>query len=363
MEVIQELAKDIIFGQLRLVIATMDIEEINSDRDKFLANVSHNVETELKKIGLKLINVNITDIKDESGYIEALGKKAASEAVNQARVDVAQQEKLGAIGEAEANKVKHVRVAENDAEADKGRKQAESGRRIFVQGQEAEAIKGENEAKADIADYEAGLAMKQAEATRRGEVAKRQALVEIQKAEYAAEQERLRAVEIVREEIAKEKVEIAAEATAERVRREAAGEADAALRKYQAEAEGVRRVLEAKAGGYQALVASCGGDARAAATFLMVEKIEDIVARQVDAIRNLKIDRVTVWDSGGGGGQQASTTANFISSLVKSLPPLQDIAGMAGVELPQYLGHMKADESAEDRPAPPPPPAAGPKGA
>ena len=360
---IEAMVREIIFGQLRLTVASLTIEQINQDRESFLEAIRKNVEPELNKVGLYLINVNITDITDESGYIEALGKKAASEAVNQARVDVAQQEKLGAIGEAEANKVKHVRVAENDAEADKGRKQAESGRRIFVQGQEAEAIKGENEAKADIADYEAGLAMKQAEATRRGEVAKRQALVEIQKAEYAAEQERLRAVEIVREEIAKEKVEIAAEATAERVRREAAGEADAALRKYQAEAEGVRRVLEAKAGGYQALVASCGGDARAAATFLMVEKIEDIVARQVDAIRNLKIDRVTVWDSGGGGGQQASTTANFISSLVKSLPPLQDIAGMAGVELPQYLGHMKADESAEDRPAPPPPPAAGPKGA
>lgn len=54
---IQELAKDIIFGQLRLIIATMDIEEINSDRDKFLLAVSNNVEIELKKIGLKLINV------------------------------------------------------------------------------------------------------------------------------------------------------------------------------------------------------------------------------------------------------------------------------------------------------------------
>ena len=77
-EQIQELSKDILFGQLRLVIATMSIEEINSDRDKFLENISKNVDTELKKIGLKLINVNVTDIKDESGYIEALGKEAAA---------------------------------------------------------------------------------------------------------------------------------------------------------------------------------------------------------------------------------------------------------------------------------------------
>ena len=77
---VQELAKDIIFGQLRLVIATMNIEEINSDRDKFLTNVADNVDSELKKIGLKLINVNVTDIRDESGYIEALGKEAAAKA-------------------------------------------------------------------------------------------------------------------------------------------------------------------------------------------------------------------------------------------------------------------------------------------
>ncbi|MDE5549870.1 MAG: flotillin family protein, partial [Bacteroidaceae bacterium] len=73
---IQELARDILFGQLRLVIATMSIEELNSDRDKFLEAISSNVEVELKKIGLRLINVNVTDINDESGYIEALGQEA-----------------------------------------------------------------------------------------------------------------------------------------------------------------------------------------------------------------------------------------------------------------------------------------------
>jgi flotillin len=69
----------------------MTIEEINSDRDKFLENISKNVDSELKKIGLKLINVNVTDIKDESGYIEALGKEAAK-AINEAKISVAEQE-------------------------------------------------------------------------------------------------------------------------------------------------------------------------------------------------------------------------------------------------------------------------------
>ena len=75
LENIQDLAKDILFGQLRLVIATMDIEEINSDRDKFLEAVSRNVEGELKKIGLRLINVNVTDISDESAISTLWEKK------------------------------------------------------------------------------------------------------------------------------------------------------------------------------------------------------------------------------------------------------------------------------------------------
>src|SRR6186713_1804020 len=117
-EQIQELAKDILFGQLRLVIATMTIEEINSDRDKFLENISKNVDSELKKIGLKLINVNVTDIKDESGYIAALGKEAAAKAINEAKVSVAEQEKIGETGKAIADRERDTQIAETHRDRD-----------------------------------------------------------------------------------------------------------------------------------------------------------------------------------------------------------------------------------------------------
>ena len=345
---IEQMAREIIFGQLRLTVASLTIEQINQDRESFLASVRRNVEPELNKIGLYLINVNITDITDVSGYIDALGKKAAAEAVNQAMIDVAQQEKLGAIGETQAQKERNVRVAENEAEGQKGMKHAEADRRVYVQQQESEAIGGENKAKAEIADYNASLIVKQAEAQQRSEVAKRMAEVEIQKAQYKAETERLNAAEVAQQEIQKRKVEIAAEAEAERIRRVAKGEADGVLLKYQAEAEGMRKLLEGKATGYSKLVESCGGDAQAAATFLMVEKIEDIVARQVEAIKNLKIDKITVWDSGSSNG--TSSTANFAQNLIKSVPPLHEIARMAGVQLPDYLGKI-ADAPAPDKKA------------
>ncbi len=117
-EQIQELSKDILFGQLRLVIATMTIEEINSDRDKFLESISKNVDSELKKIGLKLINVNLTDIKDESGYIEALGKEAAAKAINEAKISVAEQEKIGKTGKAIADREKDVQITDKQRDRD-----------------------------------------------------------------------------------------------------------------------------------------------------------------------------------------------------------------------------------------------------
>jgi|TARA_B110000881_G_scaffold207276_1_gene211354 flotillin len=337
---IEEMASEIIFGQLRLTVASLTIEHINSDREKFLEQIRTNVDQELNKVGLYLINVNITDITDEADYIASIGKKAAAIAVNKAKVDEADAMRDGAIGEAKANRDKDIQVAENHAQSEKGKKAAEADERVFVQEQEATAVQGENISRASIADYNADLAEKEAEAHRRAEVAQKNAQAQIERAQYELEGERLRAEEIAREEIAKQQIEIAAEAEAERQRRVASGEADATLARYKAEAEGVQAVLEAKASGYASLVQSAGGDAKAAATLLMVEKIENIVAKQVEAISNLKIDKITVWDSAGGGKGEGST-ANFVSSLIHSLPPVHDVAKMAGIDLPEYLGSMK----------------------
>ena len=339
---IEEMAKEIIFGQLRLTVASLTIEQINQDRDAFLELTRKNVDTELQKVGLYLINVNLVDITDESDYIESIGKKAAATAVENARVDVANAERDGAVGAAAANRTKEIEVAKNLAEAEKGRKTAEADQRVYVGQQEALAVSGENSAKAEIANSDADLAEAEASANQRAEVATAMSEAEIQKAKFTEEEERLKASEIVREQIQKQQIEIAAEAEAERQRRIARGEADAILARYEAEASGVQKVLEAKAAGYQGLVGSAGGDAKAAATLLMVEKIDQMVSAQVEAIRNLKIDSITVWDSGGDG--DGSSTSNFISNLVKSLPPLHDIASNAGVDLPDYLGSMSDDD-------------------
>jgi flotillin len=344
---IHDLAKDIIFGQLRLVVATMDIEEINSNRDKFLANVSSNVEAELKKIGLKLINVNVTDIKDESGYIEALGKEAAAKAINDARRSVAEKNRDGSIGEADAHQDERTRVAALHAQAKIGEANASRDERIKIADANAIAVEGENESRVTIANSEAKRREAEAEANRIAIAAEKVKEADALRESYAAEQEAekvrafrdeatQRANVIIPAEIAKKRAEIDAEAEAEMLRRRARGEADAIFAKMDAEARGIYEVLSKQAEGFKQLVAAAGNSSEDAVKIMIADKLPDLVKLQAEAIKNIKIDKVTVWDSGQGKSGKSST-ADFISGLYGSVPPLQEMFNMAGLNLPEYL--------------------------
>ncbi len=335
---IQELAQEIIFGQLRLVVASMDIEEINSDRDKFLTNISQSVESELKKVGLKLINVNITDIVDESGYIEALGKEAAAHAINAARKSVAEKTRDGSIGEANAVQDERTQVAAANAQA----------------------VEGENIAKINVANSDSLRRQREAEAERTAIASEKVQAAKALEESYAAEKdaeiaraERVRSSQmadiVVPAEIDKKKVEIDAEAEAERIRRRAKGEADAILFKAQAEAQGLFEVLTKQAQGLDEIVKAAGNDPKDAVLLLVADKLPELVKTQAEAIKNIKIDKVTVWDSGSKDGEGKNSTANFISGMYKSVPPLQEMFNMAGMQLPEYLkGKDVEDQTTQD---------------
>lgn len=326
MNEIQELAKDIVFGQLRLVVATMEIEEINNDRDKFLLAVSNNVEIELKKIGLRLINVNVTDINDESGYIEALGKEAAAKAINDAKKSVAEQDRDGEIGQANAQRDQRIQVAAANALA----------------------IRGENESKIEVAQSEALRREKEAEAMRIATAAEAVQAAKAKEEAYIAQKmaEETRAQletatqqadVIVKANIAKEQAVIEAEAQAEVARRTAKGEADALYAKMEAQALGAQEILMKQANGMRELVTAAGGDADSAIRLILANNMEELMRIQVEAIKNIKIDKVTVWD-GGSNKDGKTATADFISGMMKSIPPMGEMFNQAGMELPKFLG-------------------------
>lgn len=345
---IREIAKDIIFGQLRLVVATMDIEEINSDRDKFLSNVSQNVGTELRKIGLALINVNVTDIQDESGYIEALGKEAAAKAINDAKQSVAEKNRDGSIGEANATRDQRIQVSQADSTAKIGEAAAQ-----------AEAVEGENLSQVKMAQSNADRRQREAEADQRATATEKiqiaKALEESFKAEREAEEARAQKEKasqeadiIVKAEIQKRKIELDAEAEAEKIRRIAQGEAEALLIQKQAEAKGIFEVLKKQADGFDQIVKATNGNPREAVLMLIADKLPELVAIQVEAIKNIKIDKVTVWENGESNGEGGNSTSKFISGLYKSIPPMSDLFDMAGMDLPGYLGKEKVEKVEEN---------------
>ena len=389
---IMKQAEDIILGQLRQVIASMTIEDINRNRDKFLDSVQTSLTPELEKIGLLLINVNITDITDASGYIEAIGQKAASQAIQQARGDVADQEKLGEIRVAEADREKSVsvsiatkekeigtrgatreqavRIAEMEKEQAIGErtaaferdaqvKDAERLMRIKLAEANAQAIAGENEAQAAVVRSQAELQVKQAEAYQLGETRKREAEAAVLEAQNRAmaraalaDAERIeaegRAALEAKAKAEKARVVVDAEAEADKRRIEAAGEAAAIYAKLEAEARGQYEILAKKGEGLKMIIDACGGSQQAF-QMLMLEHLDNLAASSAQAISKIKFDKVVVWENGGQNG--TTNTSNFLHGLSRTLPPMmQVLKDIGGVELPESLVKMTGDASPNGAP-------------
>jgi flotillin len=389
---VKQQAQDIIFGQLRQVIASMRIEDINRDRVQFLHSIQNSLEPELRKIGLMLINVNITDITDESGYIEAIGRKAASQAIQQANVDVAEQEKLGQVGVAEAEREKVVQVANasktreigtRDAQREQAVriaqmekdqkigeqtaaferearvKDAERQMRIALADANAKAVAGENEAQAAIVASQAALQVKQAESYQLGETRKREAEAAVQEAQNHAmakaalaqaeriEAERRAALEAPAK-AEKAKVIVEAEAEAEKRRLEAQGQAAAIFAKLEAEAKGQYEILSKKAEGLRRIIEACGG-ATQAFQMLMLEHLDTLAQTSAQAISNIKFDKVVVWENGNGAAGNGSSTSHFLQGLARTLPPMmQALKDIGGIEMPEYLVRMASEPRAAD---------------
>ncbi len=340
-EQVARLSQDIIMGQMRLVIANMDIEELNTDRDKFVSSVYANVGEELHKVGLRLINVNVTDIQDESGYIAALGQEAAAKAINEAKVKVANEQRIGSIGQAEAQQDQRSKVADAESRAAIGEAVAE-----------AKATEGKNASAIQIANSNAARDIEMAEANRRSEVARKVAAAQAREEAYQAEQKaeiaralaekaRQEAEEVVAADIDRQKAVIAAQAEAERRREIAKGEADAVLARYRAEADGMAELLNKQAEGFERLVKAASGDAQAAIGFLMLDKLTELAKIQTDAIKDVAIDKVVVYDNGNGQG-----VGNFVSGLYGMVPQLNDFLSQSGMSLPASLVNQANKQTA-----------------
>ena len=270
-DVKESLISDIVYGQMRLVIASMTIEELNSDRDKFLAQARDNINTELNKLGLYLMNINISDIQDAAQYIDNLGKKEETKARAQSQADIAEEEKKGAIQiaqttrekeiaiaaatkeqetiVAETNREKEVAIAKTTKEKETQLAEQHKEQQIAVAEQRKEREIGVATAQTEeafkVAEQEALRAAK-AEAAKAESEALRKAAAKTEKAKAEAERvagtSKVKAEVIIPAEKAKEKAKIEAEA----VKSVAILEAEAEAAKILKAADSLKQIITGK---------------------------------------------------------------------------------------------------------------------
>ena len=383
---IEDLVKDIVYGQMRTIIADMTIEKLNADRDEFLAKAKGLIDTELRKIGLFLININITDIRDEAGYIVALGKKDQAKAINQANVEIATAEREGETKVAEQLKIKNATVAETkkdeliaianaerdqnisvaqaEAERDSRISEARKNRDINIAQYDSQARIGEIEATKKVTVSNAELEVIKAESQSLAQSAEERALAEIERNKELARKEAedarakrteaaLKAEKIVPSEISKQqklidaqayqlKLEKEAEANANQQRIEAQGRADAIA----AEGRGKGEAITAE-GLAQAKVIEQQGLAKAAAEkaslMAQAEGFEAMVRvaennpqvaiqwKMVEQWKDIAAEQVKAFERIKLGNvnvmdtTQGSTLTNLLTGLVSSIAPVTDI--------------------------------------
>lgn len=352
----ENLITDIVYGQMRLIIAEMTIEKLNSDRDEFLDKARKNIDNELNKLGLYLLNINISDIRDEAGYIMNLGKEAESRALNEAQANIEEQEKLGAIKIAVQQKEKETAVANTKKEQEI---------QIACTEKEKETIVAETKKEKEIAlaltDKEKQIGVAQADRDRAAVIAKtltdKESAIVRSKAELEvnkAEAERM-------EEVGKNKAEADKEAAiaiqdseaqikkaeAEKIKRRAEAEAAAHLAKaeaeakaiqmkLEAEAEGKKKSLMAEADGFKAMVEAAESNPQIAIQYKMVNQWKEIAGEQVKAFEHINLGNITVFD----GGQ--NSTGNFLNNVVKTVAPALGVIDQ--LPIADTLKKLKGDD-------------------
>ena len=288
----ENLITDIVYGQMRLIIAEMTIEKLNSDRDEFLDKARKNIDNELNKLGLYLLNINISDIRDEAGYIMNLGKEAESRALNEAQANIEEQEKLGAIKIAVQQKEKETAVANTKKEQEI---------QIACTEKEKETIVAETKKEKEIA----------------------LALTDKEKQIGVAQADRDRAAVIAKTLTDKESAIVRSKAE---------------LEVNKAEAERMEEVgkNKAEADGFKAMVEAAESNPQIAIQYKMVNQWKEIAGEQVKAFEHINLGNITVFD----GGQ--NSTGNFLNNVVKTVAPALGVIDQ--LPIADTLKKLKGDD-------------------
>ncbi|KAI2467776.1 hypothetical protein F4781DRAFT_433004 [Annulohypoxylon bovei var. microspora] len=380
----ENIVKGIIEGETRVLVSSMTMEEIFTEREEFKRRIFRNIQGELDQFGLKIYNANVKELKDAVGsnYFQSLSQKAHEGATNQARIDVADAQLRGNVGEAERHGQQERSIAKINAET-----------AVQKTDRDVERAAAEANLATQKTVLHRDVEIARIQATRATEARDEDLKKEVQVKRAAAELERLRAVDVVKAAIARESKQQAADARAYEVEAEARAKAyktkvdaetqaaadynkttkntdagayktkmdaeawshaaiknaDANLQKKLKEAEGMVAIANA----YAKMSEAFGGPA-GLLQYMMIEKgtYVELAKANATAVNGMQ-PKISVWNTGSeagssGAGGQGQDTASTLRNVYQLLPPLMStIHDQTGITLPEWqFGRMPSSELA-----------------
>ncbi|MBQ2190878.1 MAG: flotillin family protein [Clostridia bacterium] len=351
-DAIAQALTDSLQGNMREIIGTVKLKELNTDRKKFGDEVQEKAQTDMNALGVEIISCNIQKIEDEKGLIVALGQDNMSQIQKDASIAKAQAERDVAIAEAEAKRMANeaqvaaateiasrkneLRIREAELKRASDVKQAEADAAYEIQQQEQRKTIEVATANANIARQEREIELKRKDV----EVTEQTLDAEIKKkaeADRFARQQKAEAELFERQRKAEaEKFEREKAAEARRV------QAEADLFAKMQEAEGIRAVGEAEAkaiearGVAEAEALEKKAEAmkkygQAAMMEMIVKALPEMAASIAKPLES--IDKVTIID-GGSGGSGVDTMGGYVPSvLARTIETMKEVTGLDLVDV------------------------------
>jgi flotillin len=334
---LENIVKGIIEGETRVLVSSMTMEEIFTEREEFKRRIFRNIQGELDQFGLKIYNANVKELKDAVGstYFQSLSQKAHEGATNQARIDVADAQLRGNVGEADRRGQQERQIAKINAET-------------AVQKTDRDVERAT--AEANLATQKTVLSrdvdIARIQATRATELRDEDLKKDVEIKRAAAELERLRASDVVKATISREAKQQASDAKAYEIEAEARAKfeqakmvADANLQKQLKEAQGITAMAEAYAKMGQAF-----GGPENLLKYMMVEKgtYIELAKANAAAVHGMQ-PKISIWNTGAEAGSGAAGTgagqdsAATMRNVYQLLPPLMStIHDQTGITLPEW---------------------------
>lgn len=311
-------AHETLAGHLRAIVGTLTVEEIYRERDTFAQRVQEVSATDLANMGLGIDSFVIKDVRDNEGYLEALGRPRIAE-VKRSAVVAEQQSKIQ-----EEAAIRDLGIQKANYDAEVQQKRADADLAYTLQQNITNQKVKEQEIEVQVVEKKKQIEVQQQEALR-----KERELEATVRKPAEAEQFRIETLSNAR----KFQIEAEAGGNASAVKLQGEAEAGAIRARGLAEAEVIRQQGLAEAEAMVKKASAWQQYNQAAIIQQLIDALPQIAAAVSAPLA--KTERIAIISTGGGdgngGGMGASRLTADVANIITQIP--ETVAALTGIDL------------------------------